>query len=199
MGTPLKPLAFLLLCLYADAEMDVVDLRVDASGNYSDIYFRRLPRQIDVGSKVKVTLSLGLPRTVFSLLLACNQTHYDFQLDINFRIDQIILSSTSGRRRKRERGPLPQEIKSLRTKHLTVYLNAISNASFVVGVVDDQGDGVETLYDSPFPFCKARYLLLHGSRDIHSIKIGGTWGVSSCNLIGCPQACRHSDGADCEE
>lgn len=133
--------------------------------------------QLDIGSKLKLTLSLGLPRTIFSLILACDHSNYDFQLDVNFVKEKIVLGAQNGRNRKKDKGPLPTTIKSLFNQEFSVVIRTFES-SFIVAVTDVSGDGVETEYAHPFPLCKARYLLLYGSRDIHSIKFGGVFSTS---------------------
>lgn len=142
------------------------------AGSYSELYFRRLPVQLDVDSQLKLTLSLGLPRTIFSLILACDSSNYDFQLDVNFETESIVLGAQRGDNRVSEKGPLPNTIKSLLNQEFRVLVKT-TKSTFIVAVTDTSGDGLETEYTYPFPLCKARYLLLYGSRDLHSIKFGG--------------------------
>ena len=138
----------------------------------SDLYFRRLPVQLDVGSQLKLTMSLGLPRTMLSVLLACNSTYYDVQLDLDFENDRIALGAQRGLNQFSKKNPLPDTIKSFLDKEFSITVQT-TQSTFIVAVINSAEDRIWTEYPHPFPLCKARYVLLHGSQSVHSIKFGG--------------------------
>jgi hypothetical protein len=140
--------------------------------NDTDFYFRRLPVQFSIGSYLKLTMLLGPPQTFLSVILACNATYYDFQLDMDFENDTVVLGAQQGLNQTSKNLALPNVIKSLVTKEFSLTVKA-TKSTFIVCVMDNAKNGVWTEYSHPFSLCKAEYVLLHASQSIHSVKFSG--------------------------
>jgi hypothetical protein len=142
----------------------------------TDFYFRRLPVQFSIGSYLKLTMLLGPPQTFLSVILACNATYYDFQLDMDFENGTLTFGTLQGSNHFTTKSYLPFTIKSLVDKEFSFAVRPIGSlfhAIFIVDVMDYANNGHHAEYSLYFPMCTARYVLLHARQSIRSVKFSG--------------------------